>query len=254
MTNPWSRAGRYIQRNAARYVFQRTQAIRLSRPIISFTFDDFPRTALFEGGAILKSFGATGTYYAALGLMGKDSPSGPVCIREDLVTALAEGHELGCHTYAHCHSWETRPQVFEDSVCKNSEVLREIVPNAHFASFSYPLSEPHPFTKRAVAKHFDCCRAGGQTLNSGRTDLNQLSSFFLEQAYGGLDEIKALIDRNRDERGWIIFSTHDVAAQPSRYGCTSDLFRAVVDYSLQSGAEVLSVAQALSAVRTASAA
>jgi hypothetical protein len=84
--------------------------------------------------------------------------------------------------------------------------------------------------------------------------LNQLSSFFLEQAYGGLDEIKALIDRNRDERGWIIFSTHDVAAQPSRYGCTSDLFRAVVDYSLQSGAEVLSVAQALSAVRTASAA
>ncbi len=38
-------------------------------PIVSFSFDDFPRTAYSAGGAILERFGVRGTYYAAAGLM-----------------------------------------------------------------------------------------------------------------------------------------------------------------------------------------
>ena len=44
-------------------------------PIVSFTFDDFPRTAATAGAAILESFGARGTFYTAAGLMNTTSAS-----------------------------------------------------------------------------------------------------------------------------------------------------------------------------------
>src|SRR6266446_1702902 len=95
----WSRLQAYYKRNAARLVFRRPLAIWTQVPLISFTFDDFPRSALVVGGAILNRHGSSGTYYTSLGLLGKDSPSGPICVPGDLRELRQRGHELGCHTF-----------------------------------------------------------------------------------------------------------------------------------------------------------
>jgi peptidoglycan/xylan/chitin deacetylase (PgdA/CDA1 family) len=75
-----------------------------TKPIISFTFDDFPRSALHVGGAILKAEGAVGTYYASFGLMGGTAPTGVIFTESDLETLLEDEHELGCHTFEHCEA------------------------------------------------------------------------------------------------------------------------------------------------------
>src|SRR5438874_10230057 len=99
----WPRFHRYYKRNASRFVFRRPLAIRTQVPLISFTFDDFPRSALAAGGAILNRYGLSGTYYISFGLLGKNSPSGPICVTDDLRELGERGHELGCHTFSHCH-------------------------------------------------------------------------------------------------------------------------------------------------------
>src|SRR5688500_17304762 len=76
--------------------------LRNTVPLISFRFDDFPGSAPHTGGAILKRYGAMGTYYTALVLMDKDSPVGRICGPDELQQLIREGHELGCHTFAHC--------------------------------------------------------------------------------------------------------------------------------------------------------
>ena len=38
--------------------------------VVSFTFDDFPRSAWSNGGAVLEEYDVRGTYYAAMGLAG----------------------------------------------------------------------------------------------------------------------------------------------------------------------------------------
>jgi peptidoglycan/xylan/chitin deacetylase (PgdA/CDA1 family) len=230
-------------------LFRRPVSIRGKQPIVSFTFDDFPRSALSIGGAILKSRGFAGTYYIALGLLGKDSPSGQIAVREDLREALLQGHELGCHTFSHFDAWYTDPKIFEDSIIKNRDTLRELVPEAQFKSFSYPLSLPRPAIKRAAARYFECCRAGGQSINSGTADLNQLSAYFLEKANGDIQAVKDVIDRNKVERGWIVFATHDVSPKPSPYGCTPEFFEEVVTYVVASGARILPVLQATRAIQ-----
>jgi peptidoglycan/xylan/chitin deacetylase (PgdA/CDA1 family) len=247
--SPLTRGHNYYKRNSARLVFKKPLVVDCAPPIVSFTFDDFPRTALFSGGEILRHYRAAGTYYVALGLLGKESPSGPICTAEDLHDALRQGHELGCHTYGHCHSWNTGRREFAQNVLMNREALEQIVPHAKFRSLSYPISEPRPLTKLDTGKQFLCCRAGGQTFNSGKVDLNQLAAFFLEQSLGGLEPIFDLIDRNQVARGWLIFATHDVCPNPSRYGCTPEFFEKVVRYASESGARILPVAEACMALR-----
>jgi len=233
------------KRNAARVLFQRRVTIDPAVSHISFSFDDFPQSALRLGGAILKSYGVAGTYYASLGLLGLDSPSGQVCTSGDLVTALEEGHELGSHTFSHCHSWDTESLVFEQSIVKNQAALAEIIPGASFRSFAYPISTPRPGVKRVSAKHFACCRAGGQRFNVGTTDLNQLSAYFLEKAGDKIQTVRDLISKNKESNGWLIFATHDVSTRPSPYGCTPQFFEEVVRYAVESGARILPVVRAL---------
>jgi peptidoglycan/xylan/chitin deacetylase (PgdA/CDA1 family) len=215
------------------------------KPIISFTFDDFPRSALRTGGTILLEHNVVGTYYASLGLMGKVTPTGEIFNEDDLLILLQQGHELGCHTYSHCHATETRPEVFERSIAENARALEGITTQARFQTLSYPIGSPRPETKRRAAHHFDACRGGGQSYNRNTLDLNLIEAFFLEQSRDDAKSIFRMIDETCRENGWLIFATHDVAQNPTPYGCQPAFFSEITRYAVQSGAEVLPVAQAL---------
>lgn len=249
LNRSWRKIHDYYKRTSARLMFRRPLAIRTQRPLISFTFDDFPRSAFLVGGAILSRYGFAGTYYTALGLLATHGPSGPLYLLEDLKAVLANGHELGCHTFSHCHSWETRKDRFVDSVLRNRAELSRLVPDAEFKSLSYPISEPRPLTKHAVSRYFVCCRGGGQTFNAGTADLNQLSAYFLEKSCGDIHAVRNQIDANREARGWLILATHDICDSPSSYGCTTQFFEDVVCYARDSGALVLPVTRALEMIR-----
>src|SRR6185312_10953437 len=107
-----ARVRRRLATEATRVLFRSQIAIRPALPLISFTFDDFPRSAFVEAGSILKRYGALATYYASLGLMGKQSQMGPMYQFEDLKELVQRGHELGCHTFGHCHSWNTPTEEY----------------------------------------------------------------------------------------------------------------------------------------------
>jgi peptidoglycan/xylan/chitin deacetylase (PgdA/CDA1 family) len=236
--------GKY-QRTVGGLLYRKPVRLSSRNPTVSFTFDDFPRSALRTGGAILSSFGARGTYYAAFGLMGGQAPTGTMFEATDITRLLAEGHELGCHTFGHCDSWETDAATFAASLRQNAAALAQIAPGALFRSFSYPLTEPHPSVKRAAGEHFASCRAGGQIFNQGTADLRLLKAFFIEKSVRDPERIRALIEANRRANGWLIFATHDVSDDPTPYGCTPDFFRTVVRWSVESGARILTVAAAV---------
>jgi peptidoglycan/xylan/chitin deacetylase (PgdA/CDA1 family) len=233
------------QRRFARWFGRRPCLIQMESPVISFTFDDFPRSALLTGGPILEQFGVTGTFYASMGLMGTIAPTGEIFHLEDLKRLTDGKHEIGCHTFDHCHAWNTRPKDFEASIVRNTQALRSVLPDAEIKTLSYPIANPRPDTKRRAAKYFQGCRSGGQTYNAQTCDLNGLDAFFLEQSRDNLGAIKKIIDANCRDRGWLIFATHDVGDNPTPYGCKPSFFEDVVRYSVDSAATLLPVSQAL---------
>jgi peptidoglycan/xylan/chitin deacetylase (PgdA/CDA1 family) len=218
-------------------------------PLISFTFDDFPRSALKAGGEVLNRHGARGTYYASLGLMDQNSVVGPMFASEDLEEVIEQGHELGCHTFHHSHAWDSKPEFFEESIKRNAIALRRVLPGAKFKTLSYPIHCPRPRTKRVASHYFAACRCGGQWFNDGVADLNHLAGFFIEKSEGNISPIRAVIDKNAAARGWLILATHDVHSSPSPYGCTPKHFEEIVKYSVQSGAEIIPVGEACNVIR-----
>jgi len=252
-----ARARQRLTVEATRTLVKRQLVVKSQVPLVSFTFDDFPRSAFLEAGSILSRHGARGTYYASLGLMGKQSPMGTMFEARDLKDLLDLGHELGCHTFGHCHSLNTPPDVYGRAIVDNQKALSELLPGTKFQTFAYPYSAPAVAVKRVASRHFLCCRggglrpgryfprAGGQTFNSGVTDLNLLCAVFLEKSLDNPAALKKLIDQNARARGWLIFATHDVCESPSRFGCTPAFFEQVVQWSLESGARLLPVVEAL---------
>lgn len=208
-------------------------------PFISFSFDDFPASAMVNAARVLADYNVHATYFVATGLLGAVRQEGRIASIPDLVDLVRTGHEIGGHTFDHLDSWSTASAEFENSVAKNQARLRKLLPEAECEVFSYPLTDPNPKTKRLVGRHFMCCRGGGQRLNGRVLDLNLLSAYFLDwRNRDDLSEAEYMIDRNTSEGGWLIFATHDVVSRPSRYGCTVQQFAHVVDYAVRSGGVV----------------
>jgi peptidoglycan/xylan/chitin deacetylase (PgdA/CDA1 family) len=237
-------AGKVRRFSAARFA-RRTVPIKMPVPIVSFTFDDAPVTAFGAGREILKQFGARGTYFVSLGILGAEAEVGKIASIGDLARAVEEGSELGCHTFDHLDAWHTSSTEFMASVVRNREALRGILPGARFTTFAYPKSGAKLSIKSALGKTFLCCRGGGQATNEDSTDLNLLKACFVDRRTGvDFEFISRLVDYNATRRGWLIFATHDVATDPSPYGCTPEFLAAIVEYASRSGALLLPIGEA----------
>jgi hypothetical protein len=156
-----------------------------------------------------------------------------------------DGHEVGCHTYNHCHAWDTPQKEFIESTIKNQAAFQALFPNYQLETMSYPISCPHPQTKRLISKNFLACRGGGQRINLRETDLNYLNAFFLEKSRDRFSDVSAIINENRKSNGWLIFATHDISSNPTRYGITPSLFSLTIQQAIDSGAQILPIGAAL---------
>jgi peptidoglycan/xylan/chitin deacetylase (PgdA/CDA1 family) len=236
--------GKY-RRTSANVFCRRKVVLGTGLPIISFTFDDAPRSAFTTGAEVVTRHGARATFFVCLSLLDSYGDSGKLASAEDLVQAVADGHELGCHTFDHLDAWSARTELFMASIDKNQSALKATMPGIQFRTFAYPKSGPTLAVKRRIRNRFVCCRGGGQAPNTGVADLNLLKACFLDRRTAiDMSFVDDLICRNFASGGWLIFATHDVAANPSPYGCTTDFFAEVVDRAARSGAVLLPVAAA----------
>jgi peptidoglycan/xylan/chitin deacetylase (PgdA/CDA1 family) len=207
---------------------------------VSFTFDDFPRSALLEGGRILEAHGVRGTYFVSFQCLGHDSASGRLASFDDVAAAVRDGHELGCHTFEHLDGTTVSAATFERSIALNRAALMARRLGSAFDVFAYPLNGPTLSVKRAVSPHFSACRFGGQSFNEGVVDLNLLNAYFLDaRSETQTNELMRTIELNAARGGWLIIATHDVADNPSEYGCEGRRFAAIVARAVSSGARVL---------------
>jgi len=240
------RLSNFYKKRVSIFANRRIRKIRNNQAVITFTFDDFPRSSYLVGGKILDDFGFKATYYTSFGLMGKELPVGKAFIKDDVLNLSMDGHELGCHTFDHYESWKTGTTYFNRSIQKNFEILRDILPQANFRTFSYPKTNPNPGNKAIAGKYFDSCRAGGQEYNVRKVDLNLLKSYFIDKKNNeNFLELTNLIDLACEQNGWLIISTHDISHYPSSFGCSINYFRRIAQYVAGKNISVLKISEVI---------
>ncbi len=201
--------------------------------VVSFTFDDFPRSAWINGGAILERYGQRGTYYAALGMAGTANHLGPMFELADLREAHASGHEIACHTFSHRDCARIPAAEIAAEIDRNAAALSAALAGASIDNFAYPFGGVSQSAKTALAKRFASSRGTGRGLNRGTVDLADLFSTSLYSRNFDRARLCQLIEDAQAENAWLIFYTHDVAEEPSPFGCTPAHFQSIVAYAAE---------------------
>lgn len=214
-----------------------------SGPIVSFTFDDFPQSALHAGGSILKSYGACGTYYASMGLMDQDNGLGRQFSAADLEILLQDGHELGSHTFDHLSCRSASFKDFQANAMKGMKAVDRLTGEGVSKQFAYPRGDVTFLAKLKMGANFTSCRGIVPGINKSPVDLNLLRANSLYSYCFDLDVIGRLFEANEKCRGWLIFYTHDISENPSSFGCKPGEFESVLKLSVKRRAAILPVGQ-----------
>jgi peptidoglycan/xylan/chitin deacetylase (PgdA/CDA1 family) len=218
--------------------------VETATPIVSFTFDDFPRSAYRTGGHILEAYGYRGTYYTAMALEDTPGRGDHHYTGDDLIGLVKGGHELGCHTFHHERPrWWSRAW-FDEEVVRNASAVAARVPGVCLRHFAYPFGEVTPWRKRLAGAQYATCRGIRPGINAGRVDLNLLRATGLRGSSEDCRAAAALVDENLKVGGWLIFFTHEVCESPGPYGCSVEAFEGIVKRVSRSGSMVLTISGA----------
>lgn len=234
-----------LNRRWARFAARQPLRMPTDRAIVTITFDDFPKSAAEAGAATLARHGWCGTYYASAGYAGGVTHHGAMFDCGDLQRLTAAGHEIACHTYSHLDASQVGTAAFLADIERNERALRAMGLETDLDSFAFPYGEATPATKRALSERFSNLRGVHADINRGGADCNLLKSVPIDGGAAGIARaVDAAASLSRHP-GWLIYYAHDVQAYPTQWGCTPDQFARVCDAVADSGAEVLTMREAV---------
>lgn len=232
-----------LVRKRAQADIARPAYVKLKRAVLSVCFDDFPRSAAEKGAAALERVNARGTFYACAGLMGETGPSGEMFDASDLRRVYEAGHEIACHTYSHADCARTPPQDVIAECGRNAIEIALLGVKTPLRSLAYPFGETTARLKRALPNDFTTARGVAPGLNRGEVDLAQLKAY---PFYGweACEPILAALDKAKQTGAWMIVFTHDVAAEPSRWGAPVGALGAMLRKARELNMDILPVGEA----------
>ena len=226
------------------HVWARRVDIRAEQGLVSFSFDDAPLSAVDAGAAILAACGWRATYYVSAGLLGRDSEVGRLMGEAELARCAGQGHEIASHTYSHVSCPELGRAALLEECRRGVAALAGFAPR----NFAYPFGASDLRVQRLLGPRFDSCRGIEPGINALATDLNDLKANAVYSGRG-LDRQLELIEENRGVRGWLIFYTHDVRPEPSRFGTTPQDLERLATAVRRAGLRVTTVRGALEELR-----
>lgn len=243
--SPLARIGGKVSRFVARNIATKTLVMRNDRPLVTFTFDDAPVSACAAGVALLDQYRARGTFYISGGGCGLMSPGGLLATAEQLKELYTVGHEIGCHTFSHAAVAAVRRNTLVTELERNRTFLQEIQHDLVLRNFAYPYGDLSFRAKQCLEAHFDSCRSLRRGVNVGVIDLGALKSCELQNSSIGRGGILDIIAASVRQKGWLIFVSHDVDNQPSRFGVSPDLLEFALNTAGTAGCQLVSVRDAL---------
>ena len=241
----WSALRARVGNRLARHLCAAPFQLPGTSPMVSFTFDDVPKSAATVGAPILEEYNARGTFYVAGGLLDQWSGHWIGASADEIADLHRRGHELACHTFSHRRATDLDAAAMTSEMEKNRRYFLKLDPSIRMENFAYPYGLGSLARKRQLSKVFRSSRGILPGVNSGTVDLHYLRAMPLIDLHGDPHGIDRAFDEAIVKNGWLIFYSHDVETVPSPYGCSPSLLRHALATASRRKVPVLSVADAL---------
>ncbi|MFN3447199.1 MAG: polysaccharide deacetylase family protein [Roseococcus sp.] len=222
-----------LAKRAARF----PAVLRLDRPTLSVTFDDFHATSAETGAAVLEAAGVRGSFYVNGGTIGGMGELGPCGDAARLRALHAAGHEIGCHTFSHADLFRLDAAGIGAEMDRNAAWLAEQL-GERPRSFAYPYGRTPLRAKRAAMARYRAVRGVQPGLNEGEIDLAYIRAAPLESARRDRELLSRLVEEAARRRAWLVLYAHDVQPEPGPYGVTPEDLDWVVRAALAAGCAV----------------
>jgi peptidoglycan/xylan/chitin deacetylase (PgdA/CDA1 family) len=223
--------------------------LRNATPMVSFTFDDLPKSAVTTGADLLEAHGARGTFYISGSLVGVETPDWAAGDAADVLSLYRRGHEIGCHTFSHQRACDLDELSLADEIARNRDYFRSLDPAIEIETFAYPFGYGSFARKQLLKDAFRSCRSIVPGVNSGSVDMQFLRAMPLIDRQMDRDGIERAFDAVQGNNGWLIFYGHDVAERPSPYGCSPALVNHALEAAARRKIPALTMAEALRCAR-----
>jgi peptidoglycan/xylan/chitin deacetylase (PgdA/CDA1 family) len=245
MNAMWSEAKARVSHRLATHFRIESFRLRNDTPMVTFTFDDLPKSAATAGARILEAHDARGTFYVSGALVGTTSPHWTFVDAEDIVALHARGHEIGCHTFPHKRACDLDAASLSLEIEQNRNYIGSLDPAIEVANFAYPFGYGSFARKRQLKATFQSCRSIVPGVNSGTVDPQFLRANPLIDIGIDRDAIDRAFEEAQSNNGWLIFYSHDVADEPSPYGCSPALLTYALEAASRRKMPVRNMAEAL---------
>jgi peptidoglycan/xylan/chitin deacetylase (PgdA/CDA1 family) len=186
-----------------------------------------------------------GTFYVIGSQVGTSSPLWDMIDGEDIVALHRHGHEIACHTFSHKRACDIDAETLRAEIEHNQQYLRSLDSSIRIENFAYPFGYGSFVRKRQLKGVFKSCRSIVPGVNSGDVDLQFLRAMPLIDRRIDRDGIERAFDEAETANGWLIFYTHDVADEPSPYGCSPSLLNHALEAASRRKIGVFNMAEAL---------
>jgi peptidoglycan/xylan/chitin deacetylase (PgdA/CDA1 family) len=206
------------------------------RPVVSFTFDDFPKSAL-AGADVIEAHGGRAGFYASTSFLGRTDPMmGEMFDAATLAELATRGHEIGAHTHGHIDCARKTREAVEKDIAANLVALAVAGHAATVSSFAWPYGETSFAAKRWAADVFATARGVLPGVNVGEADRAQLRAVELGDSEASRRRAFAMLETCIQSNGWLFFFTHGVSKSPSPFGCSPDLIDELCKRAVDRGA------------------
>lgn len=235
-----ARAGRLDMRG---FDVHRINDARLTKGIVSVTFDDGWQSVADKAAPLLEHYGVRTTQYVISGIAGTTPDYMNFA---ELMQLKKHGHEIGSHSLTHCDQTTLSATGLRDNAIQSKRLLEEqnLGP---IKSFAYPLGQYDAKTQDIYEKHYPLVRTSDAGYNDRYFDEVNIRSFSV-LATTSDKELRDRLRHAEEHRLWVVLAYHRVDAE-GEYNVSSAQLDRHLQLVRESGLDVLPLGEAAAATR-----
>ncbi|MEN9390397.1 MAG: hypothetical protein RLZZ283_497 [Candidatus Parcubacteria bacterium] len=205
--------------------------------MITFVFDDAPKSVYENARAILNAANIKATHPAITNFVGTTG----YMTWTNLATLKSEGNEIDSHTRTHPDLTTLTPAQLTSEVVGSFTDL--VAHGTTPTTFVYPLGGVSDTVKAAVKNAgYKAARGSYFGLNTPSTDRYALFDQHVESDTT-IEEVQSWIDQAKRDKRWLILELHEQKENGGQYSNTPAMLQSIVNYVKSTGIKAVTLHQ-----------